>query len=86
MWILLVAVVLLGLKLEAVGPFATLSWWWIFIPLGVLFLWWEIIDPMFGVSQRRAMRKLEQRQGERAQRARHRLGLRAPAAQDRSKR
>ena len=37
MWILIVAILLLGLKLGGIGPFATLSWWWIFVPLGVLF-------------------------------------------------
>ncbi|WP_297914117.1 TIGR04438 family Trp-rich protein [Thiomonas sp.] len=78
MWILLVAILLLGLKLGAVGPFATLSWWWIAIPLGLAFLWWEIIDPMFGVSQRRAMNKVEERKAERNTRARRNLGLRAP--------
>ncbi len=78
MWILLVAILLLGLKLGAVGPFATLSWWWIAIPLGLAFLWWEIIDPMFGVSQRRAMDKVEERKAERNARARRNLGLRAP--------
>jgi small Trp-rich protein len=78
MWILLVAIVLLGLKLGAVGPFATLSWWWIAIPLGLAFLWWEIIDPKFGVSQRRAMAKVEERKAERNARARRNLGLHAP--------
>ena len=78
MWILLVAILLLGLKLGAVGPFATLSWWWIAIPLGLAFLWWEIIDPMFGVSQRRAMEKVEERKAERNARARRNLGLRSP--------
>ena len=78
MWILLVAILLLGLKLGAVGPFATLSWWWIGIPLGLAFLWWEIIDPMFGVSQRRAMEKVEERKADRNARARRNLGLRAP--------
>lgn len=80
MWILLVAIVLLGLKLGAVGPFATLSWWWIGVPLGLVFVWWEVIDPMFGVSQRRAMGKIETRKAERVTRARRFLGMRAPRA------
>ncbi len=80
MWILLVAIALLGLKLGKVGPFATLSWWWILLPLAAVFLWWEIIDPMFGVSQRREMSKIDERKAERNLRARRRLGLRAPAS------
>ncbi len=78
MWILIVAILLLGLKLGGIGPFATLSWWWIFVPLGVLFAWWEVIDPMLGVSQRRAMSRIEKRKTERSERARRNLGMRAP--------
>ncbi len=78
MWILILAIVLLALKLGGVGPFGALSWWWIGIPLGAAFLWWEIIDPMFGISQRRAMQQIEQRKGERNARARRNLGMRAP--------
>ena len=76
MWLLLIALVLLGLKLAALGPFATLSWWWIGIPLGAAFVWWEIIDPMFAVSQRRAVREMEQRRTERAEQLRAKLGMR----------
>ena len=76
MWILIVAVVLLGLKLGAIGPFATLSWWWIGVPLGVVFLWWEIFDPMFAVSKKRAMREMDARKKGRNERARKFLGMR----------
>lgn len=78
MWILLVAILLLGLKLGEVGPFASVSWWWIGVPLAVVFVWWEIIDPWLGISQKRAIRKVEQRRNERTTRARRNLGLRAP--------
>lgn len=77
MWVLIVAIVLLGLKLGGVGPFATLSWWWIAVPLGVVFLWWEIIDPMFAVSKKRAMRQMETRKQERNERSRKFLGMRS---------
>ncbi|MDE1952813.1 MAG: TIGR04438 family Trp-rich protein [Betaproteobacteria bacterium] len=77
MWVLVVAIVLLGLKFAAIGPFATLSWWWIAIPLAVVFVWWEIIDPMFAVSQKRAMREMGERKKERNEKARKALGMRS---------
>lgn len=76
MWILIVAIVLLGLKLAAIGPFANLSWWWVGVPLALVFLWWEIIDPMFAVSQKRAQREMDDRRKERNERARRFLGMR----------
>ena len=77
MWLLFVAVVLLGLKLGAIGPFATLSWWWISIPLGLAFLWWEIVDPWLGLSQKRAVREMDERRTARVDREREKLGLRS---------
>ena len=76
MWLLIVAVVLLGLKLGALGPFATLSWWWIGVPLALAFLWWEIIDPWLGLSQKRAVREMDERRAARTEREREKLGLR----------
>ncbi len=76
MWLLIVAVVLLGLKLGAIGPFATLSWWWIGVLLGLAFLWWEIIDPWLGLSQKRAVRDMAARRAARVDREREKLGLR----------
>ena len=76
MWLLVIAVVLLGLKLGGIGPFAGVSWWWIGLLLGGAFVWWEVVDPMFAVSQRRAMRQMDERRVARAERQRARLGLR----------
>ncbi len=75
MWLLIVAIVLLGLKFAAVGPFATLSWWWIAGALGVVFVYWELIDPWLAISQRRAVREMDARRAERVERERARLGM-----------
>lgn len=75
MWLLIVAIVLLGLKFAAVGPFATLSWWWIAGALGLVFIYWELIDPWLDISKRRAVREMDARRAERVERERARLGL-----------
>jgi small Trp-rich protein len=34
------------------GPFATLSWWWVLAPLGVALLWFEGLERVFGRDRR----------------------------------
>lgn len=75
MWILVIAVLLIGLKLGAIGPFAGLSWWWICGALAAVFIYWEILDPMFAISQKRAMRAMDDKRDERARKAREKLGI-----------
>jgi small Trp-rich protein len=42
------------LKYFEIGPFANVSWWWILLPLGLAFLFFEIIEPMFGLDKKKA--------------------------------
>ena len=51
------------------------SWWWVLLPLALAFIWWEIIDPMFGISKKRAMGDMADRQQARRQKYRESLGL-----------
>ncbi len=53
MLLIILGVLLLLLKWADIGPFATLSWWWITLPLLIAVLWFEIIEPMFGLDKRR---------------------------------
>ncbi len=53
MLLIIIGVLLLLLKWAEIGPFATLSWWWITLPLLVAVLWFEVIEPMFGLDKRR---------------------------------
>ena len=45
-------VFLIALKLLAVGPFAELSWWWVALPFGVAFLWFEVLESALGFDRR----------------------------------
>ena len=71
----LLGLLLLVLKLLHVGPVAAWSWWWVLVPFALAFLWWEIVDPMFNVSQKRAMDDMARRQKERREKFRRSLGL-----------
>ncbi|MFT4102520.1 MAG: TIGR04438 family Trp-rich protein [Burkholderiaceae bacterium] len=52
MIVLWIAVVLLVLKLLEVGPLATLSWWWVMLPFGLAFLWFETFESLLGRDKR----------------------------------
>jgi small Trp-rich protein len=50
---LIIGVILAGLKLAELGPFAKLSWWWVAVPFILSIFWWEVIEPMFGLDKKK---------------------------------
>ncbi|MDY0329442.1 MAG: TIGR04438 family Trp-rich protein [Thiomonas sp.] len=63
------------LKLMGIAPVAAWSWWWVLLPLALAFIWWEVIDPLFSLSKKRAMNDMAERQQARRQKYRESLGL-----------
>jgi small Trp-rich protein len=74
MALLIVGIVLLALKLGEIGPVAEWSWWTILAPFGLAVVWWGLADSM-GLTQRRAMDKMEAKKVERRNRNLEALGL-----------
>lgn len=73
----ILGILLLAARLAGLGLVAEWSWWVFALPFGAAALWWAISDAT-GATQRRAMRKMEERKEERRQRAMDQLGLRVP--------
>jgi small Trp-rich protein len=48
------------LKYLEIGPFANVSWWWILAPLILAFIFFEVIEPTFGLDKKKAHDQLEQ--------------------------
>lgn len=71
---LVVGVVLLLLKLAEFGPVAEWGWLWILLPFGLAVLWWAFADST-GLTQRRAIAKMEARKVQRRERDMQALGL-----------
>lgn len=71
----ILGLIFIVLKLLSIGPVAAWSWWWVLLPLSLAFIWWEIIDPMFSISKKRAMSDMANRQKARRQKYRESLGL-----------
>lgn len=70
MWVLWIGVVLLGLKLVGIEPIASLSWWWIVLPLVLAFVWFDLIEERLGFNKnRRVMDEMDKAKKERIKKA-----------------
>ncbi len=85
---LLLGLALLAMKAAEFGPVATWSWFIVLAPFGLAVLWWGFADST-GLTQRRAIDKMEKRKVDRRQRDMEALGLtitQRPASGARKKR
>ena len=71
---MILGIALLAMKLAEFGPVAAWDWWWVLAPFGLAVLWWALADKM-GLTQRRAMEKMEERKVARRNRNLEALGL-----------
>jgi small Trp-rich protein len=71
---LIVGVILLVMKLADIGPVAEWSLWWVLLPFLLAVLWWLFADRS-GLTQRRAMEKMEEKKRQRRERDMKALGL-----------
>ncbi len=71
---LLLGLALLGMKFAEFGPVATWSWWIVLAPFGLAVAWWAYADSS-GLTQRRAIAKMDKRKVDRRQRDMEALGL-----------
>lgn len=73
MWLVGIGLVLLVLKLVGVPPVEGWSWLWVLAPFGLAVLWWAWADSS-GLTQRRAMKRMEDRKAARRERSLEALG------------
>ena len=71
---LFLGILLLALKLAEFGPVATWAWWVVLLPFGLATAWWAFSDSI-GLTQRRAMDKMEEVKADRRNRNLEALGL-----------
>jgi small Trp-rich protein len=69
-----VGLILLILKLMDVDPVAAWSWLWVLSPFGAAMAWWIYADST-GLTQRRAIKRMEERKVARRERDIVALGL-----------
>jgi len=72
--LVLIGALLLLCKMAEWGPVATWSWWIVLAPFGLAVVWWQFSDAT-GLTQRKAIDKMERRKADRRERALTSLGL-----------
>ena len=70
----LIGALLLLCKMAEWGPVAGWSWWIVLAPFGLAVVWWQFSDAT-GLTQRKAIDKMERRKADRRDRALASLGL-----------
>lgn len=69
MLLLIIGVILMALKLAEIGPVADLSWWWVVLPFGLAYLWFELVERRLGWDKKKAFDEIEKAKKERIARA-----------------
>jgi small Trp-rich protein len=67
--LIIIIAILTALRYFEVGPFASLSWWWIIGLMVVAFIWFEWIERMLGLDKGKSHDKLEKAREERVKKA-----------------
>lgn len=73
MWFVLIGVLLLLLKALGVVPVADWAWWLVLSPFAAAVLWWLWADSS-GLTQKRAMQRMDEKKEARRQKALDALG------------
>ena len=73
MWFIAIGVVVVLLKLLGIAPAAEWSWLWVLSPFGLAVLWWAWADKS-GMTQRKAMKRMDERKEARRQKSMEALG------------
>jgi small Trp-rich protein len=75
MLFLVAGVILLALYFLGIEPVSTWKWYWLGVPFALAWIWWDVIDPMFSLSQKREVKDFEERKKARLEKAKDNLGL-----------
>lgn len=59
MWFIWVGVAMIILKVLDISVFSELSWWWIALPFGVGFLWFELVEKRLGMDKKKAFDEMD---------------------------
>lgn len=69
MWLIIAGVLFMGLKLAEISVFAELSWWWVILPFGLAYLWFELVERRLGWDKKKAFDEIDKIKKQRIARA-----------------
>jgi len=53
-WLIVIGTLLVLMKWLEFGPVGHWSWWIVLIPYVLAFIWFEVVEPIFGLDKKRA--------------------------------
>src|SRR5918993_678468 len=59
MWLIWLGVAMIVLKVLEISVFSELSWWWVALPFGVGYLWFELVEKRLGLDKKKAFDKMD---------------------------
>ncbi|MGH6611962.1 MAG: TIGR04438 family Trp-rich protein [Burkholderiaceae bacterium] len=59
MWLIWVGVALIILKVLEVSVFTEVSWWWVALPFGLAYLWFELVEKRLGLDKKKAFDEID---------------------------
>ena len=65
MWLIWIGVVMIILKVLEISVFSELSWWWVALPFGVGYLWFELVEKRLGMDKKKAFDEIDKAKKER---------------------
>lgn len=65
MWLIWVGVALIILKVLEISVFSEVSWWWVALPFGLAYLWFELVEKRLGLDKKKAFDEIEKAKKER---------------------
>jgi small Trp-rich protein len=65
MWLVWIGVAMIVLKVLEISVFSELSWWWVALPFGVGFLWFEFVEKRLGMDKKKAFDEIDKAKKER---------------------
>ena len=65
MWLVWIGVAMIVLKVLEISVFSELSWWWVALPFGVGFLWFELVEKRLGMDKKKAFDEIDKAKKER---------------------
>ena len=68
--LLVIGILMALLRFVEIGPFATLSWWWVALPFVMVVIWWEIVVPMFKLDKKKEHEEFEKERKKRMEKNR----------------
>ncbi|MBL8516063.1 MAG: TIGR04438 family Trp-rich protein [Betaproteobacteria bacterium] len=68
MYLLIIGFLLVLLKFMDINPVSQWSWWWVLSPFIIILIWWEVIERVFKLREKREEAKLVEERKERLDR------------------